>query len=213
MGVSLTSNFFKNARGVTFGDANGIAWSFNPNTNTLTAAYSGAGSAGAGNPTAKVGIAVANGSAATFMRSDGAPPLDLTISPTWTGSHTFSSAPGVKDSGGGGPFTVGYLGSPFVQPSSNYGFTLPDSGKTFQPGAASLTFTLPSNASVAFPVGTTIFILTSGNSVQVALTTDTLLWLKGGSNSTGTRTIAAYSNVTLYKYASTVWAIYGSGIS
>lgn len=44
------------------------------------------------NPSAQVGTTAANGSAATFMRSDAAPALNLGISPTWTGTHTFSNA-------------------------------------------------------------------------------------------------------------------------
>ena len=44
------------------------------------------------NPSASVGLSVVNGSALTFMRSDAAPALDQTISPTWTGAHTFSNA-------------------------------------------------------------------------------------------------------------------------
>ena len=43
-----------------------------------------------GNPTAYVGLTPVNGSAGTYMRSDAAPPLDVTISPTWTGIHTWS---------------------------------------------------------------------------------------------------------------------------
>lgn len=37
MSVSLTSNFFANARGIIFLDSGGIAWSFNRSTNQLTA--------------------------------------------------------------------------------------------------------------------------------------------------------------------------------
>lgn len=95
MSFSLTSKFFANARGLTFADGNGITWSINKSTNAITASYSGAGSAGGANPTAKVGLVAANGSAATFMRSDGAPPVDESIAPTWTGQHTFEAASGV----------------------------------------------------------------------------------------------------------------------
>lgn len=42
------------------------------------------------NPTASVGLTAVNGSATTFMRSDAAPKLDVSIAPTWTGNHTFS---------------------------------------------------------------------------------------------------------------------------
>ena len=46
----------------------------------------------AGNPSALVGLSAINGAAVTFMRSDAAPALNVGISPTWTGSHTFSNA-------------------------------------------------------------------------------------------------------------------------
>jgi hypothetical protein len=39
------------------------------------------------NPTSKSGLAAANGSAVTYMRSDAAPAIDVSISPTWTGKH------------------------------------------------------------------------------------------------------------------------------
>ena len=51
-------------------------------------------SAAGANPTAKIGLATVNGAAATFMRSDGAPPLDVSISPTWTGNHIFTPTSG-----------------------------------------------------------------------------------------------------------------------
>ncbi len=49
--------------------------------------------ASAGNPTASVDLTVVNGVAATFMRSDAAPPLSQAIVPTWSGQHTFTLAP------------------------------------------------------------------------------------------------------------------------
>ena len=42
------------------------------------------------NPTAVVGLTAVNGSATSAMRSDGAPALDLGITPTWTDAHIFS---------------------------------------------------------------------------------------------------------------------------
>lgn len=50
------------------------------------------------NPTASVGLTAVNGSNATFLRSDGAPALDQTIIPTWTGLHTFSGGATVSGS-------------------------------------------------------------------------------------------------------------------
>ncbi|MHB1950102.1 MAG: hypothetical protein ACYCQK_01355 [Acidiferrobacteraceae bacterium] len=48
----------------------------------------------AANPTASVGLTAVNGSAATFMRSDGAPALDQTITPTMTGSWIWAKTAG-----------------------------------------------------------------------------------------------------------------------
>jgi hypothetical protein len=47
--------------------------------------------AGPANPTAFVGLAAVNGAALTYMRSDAAPALDQSISPTWTGNHIFAA--------------------------------------------------------------------------------------------------------------------------
>jgi hypothetical protein len=51
----------------------------------------GAGGASPANPTATIGLAAVNGSAATFMRSDAAPALGVAITPTWTGQHIWSA--------------------------------------------------------------------------------------------------------------------------
>lgn len=51
----------------------------------------GSDSTGTGaNPTASIGLSAVNGVATTFLRSDGAPALDVAIAPTWTGLHTWS---------------------------------------------------------------------------------------------------------------------------
>ncbi len=44
------------------------------------------------NPSASVGLAAVNGSATTYLRSDGAPALSQSIVPTWTGLHTFTAS-------------------------------------------------------------------------------------------------------------------------
>lgn len=43
------------------------------------------------NPSASVGLSAVNGSATTWMRSDGAPALEVTIAPSWSGAHTFTN--------------------------------------------------------------------------------------------------------------------------
>jgi hypothetical protein len=46
----------------------------------------------AANPTGTIGLSTVNGSASTYLRSDGAPPLSQAIAPTWSAQHIFSSA-------------------------------------------------------------------------------------------------------------------------
>lgn len=50
----------------------------------------GGTSGGAASPSVKVGPVVNNGSAVTFMRSDAAPAIDLTLNYAWTGTHTYN---------------------------------------------------------------------------------------------------------------------------
>lgn len=45
----------------------------------------------AANPSATIALTAKNGTATTFLRSDGASALDVSISPTWSGTHTFSN--------------------------------------------------------------------------------------------------------------------------
>lgn len=49
------------------------------------------GSPTGANPSASVGLSAVNGSATTFLRSDGAPALSQAITPTWTAKHIFSA--------------------------------------------------------------------------------------------------------------------------
>ncbi len=49
------------------------------------------GTTGLDDPSASVGLTAVNGSAATAMRSDAAPPIDQAITPTWTGDHLCSN--------------------------------------------------------------------------------------------------------------------------
>jgi hypothetical protein len=60
--------------------------------NGTTTSWGTITSLSAANPSALIGLSAINGSAATFMRSDAAPALDQSITPTWTASHIFSQA-------------------------------------------------------------------------------------------------------------------------
>lgn len=93
-GGILTSGTVNAARLPTFGTAAAgiVPASGGGTTNFLRAdgTWAAAGGGTAGNPTASLGLTAINGVASTYMRSDAAPALDVTIAPTWSGLHTFS---------------------------------------------------------------------------------------------------------------------------
>jgi hypothetical protein len=72
--------------------------------------------------------------------------------------------------------------------------------------------TIPSNASLAMPIGTTItFANATGATVTIAITTDTLLLVSSGT--TGSRTLAPFGMATAVKVAATTWMISGNGLT
>lgn len=75
------------------------------------AAVTGAGLPVGANPTGTVGLTTVNGSATTFLRSDGAPSLSQAIVPSWTGTHTFDNTTAniVLNNSGGATDTKNYL--------------------------------------------------------------------------------------------------------
>lgn len=70
------------------------------------------------------------------------------------------------------------------------------------------TFTIDSNANVAYPVGTVITFINQINTLTIAITSDTLTLYPSGS--TGSRTLAAQNVATAVKMTSTTWIITGT---
>lgn len=100
--------------------------------------------------------------------------------------------------------------------SAAYTLVLADAGKHILHPSADTTariFTIPANATVAFPVGTAItFVNQNGaGSISIAITSDTMRL--AGAGTTGTRTLAANGVATALKIASTEWIISGTGLS
>ncbi|WP_128934020.1 hypothetical protein [Bradyrhizobium zhanjiangense] len=73
------------------------------------------------------------------------------------------------------------------------------------------TFTIDSNANVAYPIGSAITFINEINTVTIAINSDTMV--QAGTGSTGSRTLAANGMATAIKITSTKWMIYGSGLS
>jgi hypothetical protein len=109
---------------------------------------------------------------------------------------------------------VGYLNIPQNSKSANYTTVLGDAGEhIYHPSTDNnaRTFTIDSNANVAYPIGTAITFINEINTITIAITSDTLVL--AGSGSTGSRTLAANGMATAVKVTSTRWYISGAGLT
>ena len=105
-----------------------------------------------------------------------------------------------------------YSGFSLNTQASNYILALTDQNKMILFGNAAGTVTVPTNASVAFPIGSVVCIYnnTAGN-ITIPTAGDTVRF--GPTGSSGTRTLAQNGVATLVKLASTVWVITGTGLT
>lgn len=161
--------------------------------------------------------------AAAITDETGTGALVFSSSPTFSGTTTFSNT----TVNGTATFTtvvptantvdsVGYTGMPANIQSANYTTVASDAGKTILHPATdnnSRTFTIPSNASVPYPVGTCITFINTVNTVTIAITSDTMYMYFSGSAITGSRTLDAYGIATAIKVGTTSWLISGNGLT
>lgn len=114
-----------------------------------------------------------------------------------------------------GTDAVGFRNVPIASKSAAYTTVLADSGKViFHPStdANARTFTIDSNANVAYALGTVLtFINMTSQAVTVAITSDTMYL--AGTGTTGSRTLAQYGMASAIKMTSTTWIISGSGLT
>lgn len=143
---------------------------------------------------------------------------------TWTGGGGFQvGAPTGGDKGAGtinvtGLYVSGapvYSGIPVnSQAGATYTMVLSDANKmVYQSAGGTHTYTIPDNASVAYPNGTaiTIYNANGAGAMTLNITSDTLTW--SPSNTAGTRTLAGGALATIVKISSVNWVITGVGIT
>jgi hypothetical protein len=120
--------------------------------------------------------------------------------------------------------SVGYLGLPQNSRSSgSYTLHNYDQGNhVYLTLSGSQTLIIPSNSDIPFAIGTTILLVTSGNTtatIEVENTgsdTDTVIQAGTGtsiSSGSGTFTLSANGMATLLKITSTSWMISGAGLA
>jgi hypothetical protein len=100
--------------------------------------------------------------------------------------------------------------------STAYTTVLSDAGKhLLHPSAdtTARTFTIDSNANVAYPIGTAITFVNQNSAgvLTIAITSDTMRL--AGAGTTGSRTLAANGIATALKITSTEWIISGTGLT
>jgi hypothetical protein len=188
-------NYLDGITGVT-GSGNLVASASPTFTGTITAAAisaSGVVTAGGGSSSAP-GFAIA-GDTNTGIYSDTADTLGFAE--------------------GGTAYLVGFRNIPQNAQTGNYTLVLADAGKHIYHSSAAGsgdTYTIPANASVAYPLGTSItFINQASATVSIAITTDTMTL--AGTTTTGTRTLAQNGVATAIKVSTTGWIISGSALS
>lgn len=100
---------------------------------------------------------------------------------------------------------IGYLNIPQNSQSAAYTTVLADSGKSIDhpsTDANARTFTIDSNANVAYPIGTAIsFSNMTSQVVTIAITSDTMYL--AGAGTTGSRSLAQYGTATARKLTTT----------
>jgi hypothetical protein len=151
------------------------------------------------------------------------------VTVTGTGNYVKSSSPtlvapvlGTPVSGNLGSCTVdgtnaiGYQNIPQNSQSVAYTLVAADTGKhVLHPAAdtTARTWTIPANASVAYPVGTAVTFVNQNAAgvITIAITTDTMRL--AGAGTTGSRTLAANGIATAIKITTTEWIISGTGLT
>lgn len=98
--------------------------------------------------------------------------------------------------------------------STNYTFVIGDKNTTIMHPAADTTartWTIPANASVAYPTGTILHIKNQllAGALTLAITTDTLTWARAAGG-TGSRTLGPGGEASIMKVGATAWEIVGN---
>ena len=162
---------------------------------------------------------------ATFLATPSSSNLAAAVTDeTGSGSLVFATSPtlvtpvlGTPTSGTlsnctvDGTNKVGYINAP---QSTNTTLALTDQGKhVYFTGGSTATLSVPTNASVAFPTGTTILVVNnnSGNLTIQNATSGVTFQLANGA--TGNRTVATKGMATLLYVGSDTWYVSGAGVT
>lgn len=105
---------------------------------------------------------------------------------------------------------------PLTTRSAAYALVLADAGGAIlHPSAdtTARTLTIPSNASVPYPIGTALTFVNQASAGVLSIAIDTDTMRLAGAGTTGTRTLAANGIATAIKLTTTEWIISGTNVS
>jgi hypothetical protein len=109
--------------------------------------------------------------------------------------------------------SLGYLGIPQSATATTATLAIGDAGKHIYVTTNGQTITIPANATVAYPIGTTIDFIAGASATTVTIAIDTDTMYLAGTGTTGSRTLAAHGMATAVKVAATTWYISGYGLT
>ena len=135
---------------------------------------------------------------------------DTLTNKTITAAHQNSS---VYDDGGSNSFALGFRDIPPHAINSATTLALSDRGKHLYATGSGYTVLIPTNAAVAFPLGSAVLTVNDGSgSITIAPDTGvTLIWAPSGTS--GSRTLARYGEAVVKKLDTNRWLISGSGLT
>jgi hypothetical protein len=145
----------------------------------------------------------------------GLPTSPVSIANGGTGGTTVTTAATNLQGTGLDANAVGFRMIPQNSRSADYTVVASDSGKhVFHPfsDAVARTFTIASNASVSYPIGTALtFVNQSVEVLTIAIDSDTMTL--ANDTATGNRTLAQNGVATAIKIGATSWLISGVGLT
>ena len=109
-------------------------------------------------------------------------------------------------------YSIGYKDLPQIT-TSNVTLSADDGGKHYYVNSLGTHYyTVPSNANVSLPIGTTVVIINRTTGNIIANTQAEVSLYRAGNVTADNRTITGYGIATLIKVESNVWMINGTGI-